>query len=111
MNCNDDFFKGLEKPKTLQIFGENFGVFKSNLWPKPLFPITTFVFKRANPSLFFFIFVFSKFQFKDKYIRNVLLQMLGFKPQIYGVGSDRSANCATTTALIKSNLAVLPGQA
>ena len=96
MNCNDDFFKGLEKPKTLQIFGENLGVFQSNLWPKPLFPITTFVFKRDNPSLFFFIFIFSKLQFTN--IRNILLLMLGFKPQISGVGSDRCPNCATTTA-------------
>ena len=25
--------------------------------------------------------------------------MLGFKPLIFGVGSDRSANCTTATAL------------
>ena len=30
--------------------------------------------------------------------------MLGFKPRILGVGSDRSANCAITTALEKSGL-------
>ena len=39
-----------------------------------------------------------------------ILPMSGFEPRISGVGSDRSANCATTTALrvrIVVNVAVL----
>ena len=45
--------------------------------------------------LFFFIFVFfyCNVQLVDK-----ILPMLGFEPQISGVGSDCSTNWATTTA-------------
>ena len=53
-------------------------------------------FKRANLGLLFLIFVFSELQLTD--IQNTLLPILVFEPQISGVGSDRSANCATTTA-------------
>ena len=35
-------------------------------------------------------------QLTDKQIN--YLPMMGIEPQISGVGSDRSANCATTTA-------------
>ena len=30
--------------------------------------------------------------------------MVGFEPRICGVGSDRSANCATTTAQVEQRL-------
>ena len=45
----------------------------------------------------FFIFVFSGLQLTDKF--EDFLLMSRFEPQISGFGSDRSANCATTTAL------------
>ena len=52
----------------------------------------------ANPGLFLIILVNSKFQLTDKYIQDILLPMLGFEPQISGVRSDCSANCATDSA-------------
>ena len=60
-------------------------------------PKTDF-FKLATPGLFFFIFVFSRLQLTDNYIQKILLPTLGFEPRISGVVSNRSANCATTTA-------------
>ena len=55
-------------------------------------------FKWANPGLFFFIFVVSTVN--STYIQYKILPMTGFEPQISGTGSNRSANCATTTAQI-----------
>ena len=59
-------------------------------------------FKRANLGLFFFIFVFSELQLADlrNYIQ-ITLPMLRLEPRISDVGSERSANCATTTALLE----------
>ena len=48
----------------------------------------------AIPGLFFFIFVFSNLRLADK-----TLPMSGFELRISGVGSNRSTNWATTTAL------------
>ena len=56
--------------------------------------------KRANPCPIFFIFVLSELQLTDmhRYFRKTM-PMLGFEPRISDVGSNRSANCATITAL------------
>ena len=35
----------------------------------------------------------------NKYFYNKTLPMTGFEPRTYGIGSEQSANCATTTAL------------
>ena len=51
----------------------------------------------AIPGLFFFIFVFSV-QLTVNIDQYKFLPMTGFKPQTSGIGSDRSTNCATTTA-------------
>ena len=52
--------------------------------------------QRVISGIFFFIFVVSiVIQLVDK-----ILPMLGFEPQISGVGSDRSINWATTSALL-----------
>ena len=53
-----------------------------------------FISKLCHSRHLFFIFFHSIVQFLDE-----ILSMSGFKLQISGVGSDRSANCATTTAL------------
>ena len=57
-------------------------------------------YKQAFLGLVFFICVFSGLQLKDNYVPTQIksLPKLGFEPRISGVGSDRSANCATTTA-------------
>ena len=47
--------------------------------------------------LFFFIFVFSSGN--SKYIKCKILAMTEYETRISGIGSDRSANWATTTAL------------
>ena len=51
--------------------------------------------KRATPGLFFSIF--NTVDSQQHSIKT--LPMLGFEPQTSGVGSNRFANCATTTAL------------
>ena len=47
--------------------------------------------------LFFFIFVFSIKL--TVYVQYKFLPMTGFQPWTSGIGSDRSTNCDTTTAL------------
>ena len=49
------------------------------------------------PAAFFFIFVFSSGN--SKYIKCKILAMTEYETRISGIGSDRSANWATTTAL------------
>ena len=56
-------------------------------------------FKWAYPGLFFYFCLFYVIQLTD-----IFLWMLGFEPRISGVGSVRSANCATTTAKLKVGL-------
>ena len=56
-------------------------------------------FNWAIPGLFYSIFVFSGLA-----DLKILLSMSGFEPRISGVGSDRSANCATTTVHRKHNV-------
>ena len=56
-------------------------------------------FNWAIPGLFFFIFLFSGLQLTDNYVRRFFLPILGFEPEISGVGSNHSADCTTTTAL------------
>ena len=51
------------------------------------------------PGLFFFIFVFSIKQLVDNLVDKISL-MMGFEPQIFGVGSDSSTNRATTTTRV-----------
>ena len=55
---------------------------------------------------FSFVFFYSGLQLTDKLHSktNLCLPMLGFKPRISGVRSDRSANCATNTAHRYNNL-------
>ena len=70
--------------------------------------------KDQNSSLFFFFFfkngpfpasfpLFSSFQYtvdsKQMFYINKFLPMTGFEPRTSGIGSDRSTNWATTTAL------------
>ena len=72
-------------------------------------PLATAVhsfFKWAIPGIFFFIFVFSGKRLTDKYAQNIA--MSGFEPRISGVGSDHSANYATTTAIAVHSLQTVP---
>ena len=48
-------------------------------------------------SIFFFYFVFSTLN--SKYVDYKILLMTRFEPRTTGIGSDTSANCATTTVL------------
>ena len=77
-------------PRMLSVIGSG-----ATCWVQNRFQV---FFKWANPGLFFFIFVFSTVN--SKYIQYKILPMTGFEPQISGTGSNRSANCATTTAQI-----------
>ena len=66
------------------------------------------LFKKTNrpfPASFFFIFVFSTVS--SKYGHSTILPMIGFEPQTSGMGSIRSANCATTTGQMFSFLSLL----
>ena len=65
-----------------------------------LFVISAFLIVLKNwaiPGLFFFIFVLSTVS--SKYAHYRILLVTGFEPWISGIGGDRSANWATTTAL------------
>ena len=64
---------------------------KSSIFPCKMFFIW------AIPGLFFFIFVFLK-QLTVNIVQFKFLPMTGFEPWTSGIGSDRSTNCATTTA-------------
>ena len=61
--------------------------------------ITHSFFKWAIPGLFFCIFRLFWIAI-DSYVQDNLLPMSGFELRISSAGSDRSANCATTTAFI-----------
>ena len=52
------------------------------------------VFGWAVPGIIFIIFIFSGQQLTDRYDRDISLPITGFELQIFGVGSDRSANCS-----------------
>ena len=68
----------------------------SSPWLKILFEKYLFVKNWAIPALFFFIFVFSTVN--SKYVQYKILLMTGFEPWTSEIGSDRSANSATTAA-------------
>ena len=46
---------------------------------------------------FFFIFIFSNVN--SYYVHYDILPLAGFEPRTSGIGSNRSTNCVTTTAL------------
>ena len=56
---------------------------------------TQLLFQWANLGLFLFVFVFTTANIN--YNQCKILPMTGFEPRISGIGSDRSANWATTT--------------
>ena len=61
-------------------------------------PYLVSFFKWVIPGLFFFVLFFNSWQLNM--LINKILSMTGFEPRASGIGSNRSAHWATTTALV-----------